>query len=197
MAKKYSETQLISEDLLKLWSPISKNVGIDRVFPYVSLGQEFYLTPVLGQPLKEELQHQIEDDNLTEANKALIIKIAPALAFWTSYLALRGLAYSFTQKGISLEKSENSQPISEKELGEYELNLKNQAEMFTEILIKYLCHCKDLYPLWRPEHPCLCDKYNEGEGSNEKTYHNLIYFPNKKGNDCGCGCNNDYWIAKK
>ena len=195
MAKKYSETLLISEDLLKLWSPISKNVGVDRIFPFVTLGQEYYLVPVLGQPLKEELQHQIFEDNLTEENKALIIKIAPALAFWTSYLALRGLAYSFTQKGISQEKSENSQPVSEKELGEFELNLKNQAEMYTELLIKYLCHCKDIYPLWRPEKPCLCDKYEEGEGSNERTFHDLVFFPNKVKNDCGCGCNS-HWIRK-
>ena len=195
MAKKYSETLLISEDLLKLWSPISKNVGVDRIFPFVTLGQEYYLVPVLGQPLKEELQHQIFEDSLNEENKALIIKIAPALAFWTSYLALRGLAYSFTQKGISQEKSENSQPVSEKELGEFELNLKNQAEMYTELLIKYLCHCKDIYPLWRPEKPCLCDKYEEGEGSNEREFHNLVYFPNKVKNDCGCGCDS-HWIRK-
>lgn len=195
MAKKYTETLLISEDLLKLWSPISKNVGVDRIFPFVTLSQEYYLVPVLGQPLKEELQHQVEDNDLSEENKALIIKIAPALAFWTSYLAIRGLAYSFTQKGISLEKSENSEPISEKQLAEYELNLKNQAEMYTELLIKYLCHCKDLYPLWRPEKPCLCDKYEDGEGSNERTFHDLVFYPNKITKSC-CGCNKDYWIKR-
>ena len=185
--KKLSETLLISEELLKLWSPISKNVGVDRIFPFVTLAQEYYIIPVIGQPLKEELQQQIADDSLSEENKALILKIAPSLAFWTSYLSIRGLAYSFTQKGISLEKSENSQPISEKELAEYELNLKNQGEMYTELLIKYLCHCSSLYPLWRPEKPCLCDKYEEGEGTNEREFHNLIYFPNKVRKSC-CGC---------
>jgi len=184
--KKLSETLLISEELLKLWSPISKNVGVDRIFPFVTLAQEYYIIPVIGQPLKEELQQQIADDSLTEENKALILKIAPSLAFWTSYLSIRGLAYSFTQKGISLEKSENSQPISEKELAEYELNLKNQGEMYTELLIKYLCHCSSLYPLWRPEKPCLCSKYEEGDGTNEREFHNLIYFPNNKKNTCGC-----------
>ena len=187
MAKKLSETLLISEELLKLWSPISKNVGVDRVYAYVSLAQEYFLVPVLGQPLKEALQQQIQDDSLTDENKALIIKIAPPLAFWTSYLAIRGLAYSFTQKGISLEKSENSEPISEKELAEFELKLKNQSEMFTELLIKYLCHCKDLYPLWRPNKPCLCDSYEDGEGSNEREFHNLVYFPNKVKKSC-CEC---------
>lgn len=187
--KKYGETLLISETLLKLHSPISKNVGVDRIYPFVTLAQEYYVVPVIGQPLKEELQHQIVDDTLTEANKALILKIAPSLAFWTSYLAVRGLAYSFTQKGILKEKSENSDPIEEKELAEYELSLKNQAEMYTELLIKYLCHCQELYPLWKPEKPCLCEKYEEGEGSNERTFHDLIFYPNKHKKKCG-GCKN-------
>lgn len=195
MAKKLSETLLISEELLKLWSPLSKNVGVDRVFPFVALAQEYYISDVIGQPLKEELQEQIDTDTLTEANKALILKIAPALSFYTCYLACRGLGYSFTQKSIVKEHSENSEALNEKELGEFILSLKNQSEMFTELLIKYLCHCKDLYPLWRPQSPCLCNKYEDGEGKNENEIHNLIYFPNKKKDGC-CYCNKSYWIHK-
>lgn len=187
MAKKLSETLLIDEYNLKLWSPISKNLSVDRIFPFVSLAQEFYLSDVLGLPLKEELQHQVEEDNLTPENKALMIKIFPVLGFWTSYLALRSIAYTSSQKSLVKEHSENSEALNEKELAEYLIQLKNNAEQFTEILIRYLCHCKDLYPLWRPSKPCLCDKYEEGEGSNEKTYHNLIYFPNKVKKSC-CGC---------
>ena len=63
MAKKLSEILLIDETNLKLWSPISKNVSVDRIFPFVTLAQEFYLSDVLGQPLKEELQQQVADDN--------------------------------------------------------------------------------------------------------------------------------------
>lgn len=187
MAKKLSETLLIDEENLKLWSPISKNVGVDRVFAYVSLAQEYYLVPVLGQPLKEELQRQIVDNQLTDANKALLIKIFPVIGFWTSYLALRSIAYSSTQKGLQKEKSENSVSLDHTEIAEYMLSLKEQAEQFTELLIKYLCRCKELYPLWRPQSPCLCDKYNDGEGSNEREFHNLVYFPNKVKDSC-CGC---------
>ena len=159
MAKKLGETLLISEELLKLYSPLSKNVGIDRIFPFVHLAQPYYITPIIGQPLLEELQEQIDNDSLTTENKALIIKIAMPLAMWTTYLAVRGLGYSFTQKGVTKEKSENSESLSEKEMGEYILSLKNQSEMASELLIKYLCHCKDLYPTWRPEKECNCNKY--------------------------------------
>lgn len=185
--KKLSETLLIDEYNLKLWSPISKNVSVDKVFPYVSLAQEFYLSDVLGLPLKEELQQQVEEDNLTPENKALMIKIFPVLGFWTSYLALRSIAYTSSQKSLVKEHSENSEALNDKEVSEYLLQLENNAQQFTEILIRYLCHCKDLYPLWRPSKPCLCDKYEIGEGKNEKDYKSLIYFPNKVRKSC-CGC---------
>lgn len=185
--KKLSETLLIDEYNLKLWSPISKNVSVDKVFPYVSLAQEFYLSDVLGLPLKEELQQQVEEDNLTPENKALMIKIFPVLGFWTSYLALRSIAYTSSQKSLVKEHSENSEALNDKEVSEYLLQLKNNAEQFTEILIRYLCHCKDLYPLWRPQKPCLCEKYEEGEGSNERTFHDLIFYPNKAKKSC-CQC---------
>lgn len=189
MANKLSEILLIDEANLKLWSPISKNVSVDKIFPFVTLAQEFYLTDILGLPLKEELQQQVADDDLSPENKALMIKIFPVLGFWTSYLALRSIAYTSSQKSLVKEHSENSEALNDIEVGEYLLQLKNNAEQFSEILIRYLCHCKELYPLWRPSKPCLCDKYEPGEGSNERTFHNLIYFPNQIKKDC-CGCKN-------
>lgn len=189
MAKKLGETLIISEELLKLYSPISKNVGVDRVFPYVHLAQPYYITPIVGQPLMEELQEQVDNNTLTTENKALILKIAMPLAMWTSYLAVRGLGYSFTQKGLTKEKSENSESVNEKEMGEYILSLKNQAEMATDLLIAYLCGCRDLYPLWRPSVECNCAKYDVGDGSNKNTLHNLIYFPKKAHNGCVCNQN--------
>ena len=197
MAKKLGETLIISEELLKLYSPISKNVGIDRIFPFVHLAQPYYIQPILGKPLLEELQEQVDNDTLTTENKALILKVAMPLAMWTTYLAVRGLGYSFTQKGVTKEKSENSESLSEKEMGEYILSLKNQAEMAQELLIAYLCGCRELYPLWRPSVECNCNKYEPTEGDNHNTFHNLVYFPNKLNNDCGCDCNGNYWIAKK
>jgi hypothetical protein len=184
--KKLGETLLISEELLKLYSPISKNVGIDRIFPFIHLAQPYYIQPILGRPLMEELQHQIEEDTLTEENKALVLKIAMPLAMWTTYLAVRGLGYSFTQKGVTKEKSENSDSLNEKEMAEYMLSLKNQAEMAQELLISYLCNCRDLYPLWKPQVECNCEKYMPTDGTNKVEYKTLIYFP-KKQSKCGCG----------
>ncbi len=193
--KKLGEVLIISEELLKLYSPISKNVGIDKIYPFVHLAQPYFIQPILGDALMYELQEQVLDDNLTEENKALIVKIAMPLAMWTTYLAVRGLGYSFTQKGVTKEKSENSESLNDKEMGQYILSLKNQAEMSTELLIKYLCKCKDLYPSWSPQDECECDKFiNNGTTHNQLK--DLVYFPTKRFRT-SCFCEDDFWTIPK
>ena len=193
--KKLGPVLIISEELLKLYSPLSRNVDVDKVYPFLHLAQEFYLEDILGIALLEELQSQVESGEITEENKALLLKVAPVLANYACYLAMRSLTYSVTDKSITLEKSENSQPISEKELGEYILSLKKLCEMHKEVLIKYLCRCALTYPLWRPHSDeCNCEKYIPTDGSADVDRAFTVYFPNKKK---GCDkCDRDVFIKK-
>lgn len=194
--KKFGDTLLISEELLKLFSPLSKNVSVDKVYPFIYLAQEYYIAPILGDALLFELQAQIDADELTDVNKALILKIAMPLSMYSTYLAMRSLTYSVTEKSLTKEKSENSETIDYKELGTFLEDIKNKAEMATELLIKFLCKCQDNYPLWRPSNECKCSDYlpTSGDTLNEKEY--TMFFPNKKTNGCN-GCNGDYWIKKR
>lgn len=187
--KKLNEVYLINEELLKQFSNMSRNVGIDKILPYINLSQPFYITPILGEPLVEELQEEIETNTLTELNKALILKIAPALALWTDFLSARSLAYTITAKGITREHSENSESLSKEEIGYYIGSIRESAEQATELLIKYLCKCRDNYPRWKPEKDCQCSKYiPESEGSAENHFKSVIYFPSGRPNKCNkCG----------
>lgn len=187
--KKLGETLLISEELLKLYSPLSKNISVDKVYPYLHLAQPYFIEPIIGDALMTELKEQVENDELTDLNKALLIKIAPVLANYATYLAMRSLTYSITEKGITRENSENSSTIDRNELGDYILNIKNLAEMHRELLIKFLCNCSDLYPLWRPENECNCNKYQPTDGDNKNELKFTVYFPKQK-NGCECSKNN-------
>ena len=193
--KKLGETLIISEELLKLYSPLSKNVDVDKVYPYLHLAQPYFVEPIIGDALLSELQSQIETGEITPENKALILKIAPVLAYYATYLAMRSLSYSVTEKGITKEVSENSSSIDRNELGDYILSIKQQAEMYAEVLIKYLCRCQLSYPLWRPETDCNCQKYNLQDGSAEVDKKFTVYFPNQNNDTCD-GCNRDVWIKK-
>ncbi|MBQ2169059.1 MAG: hypothetical protein II449_07390, partial [Prevotella sp.] len=114
---KYASILFISEKLLRDYSNISRNTPLDKVFPFVNLAQPFFIENILGDALSFELKEQIATETLTEANKALILKIAPALALWTDFLAARSLAWQVSAKGIVREHSENSESVNEKELG--------------------------------------------------------------------------------
>lgn len=190
--KKLNRTFLINEELLKLHSPISKNVSVDKLVPFLNLAQPYYIEPILGKALTNELITQIESNTLTTENKALIIELAPALSLWSTYLAVRALGYSFTEKGATKEHSENSESLNEKEMGQYILSIKNQAEMGQKLLIRYLCECQDLYPLWRPSTPCDCNEYfteSQSSGSTKQTLKFSIYLPYDTTRKKQCGCN--------
>lgn len=195
MSKKLGETIIISEELLKLYSPLSKNVDVDKVYPYLHLAQQYYLEDVLGIALLDELKAQVESGEITEENKALILKCAPVLANYATYLAMRSLTYSVTEKSLVKEHSENSESISRNELGDYILSLKDTCEMHKEVLIKYLCRCSLTYPLWRPLEDCDCQKYIPKDGSANVDRSFTVYFPNKKKGGCD-KCDRDVFIKK-
>lgn len=193
--KKLVPTMLISEEGLKLYAPLSANVPVDKIIPFVVLAEPFYIEPILGNGVCFELREQIENNTLTPENKALLLKIWPAEALWTQYLAIRSLAYSTTAKGITAEASENSRSLSADELGDFRLDLKNQAELAQKMLIKYLCECQDLYPLWKASEDCHCNDYDNGDGSAEVPKDDFqIYLPNKV--DKGCKTCNDSFVKK-
>lgn len=184
-----SDTFLINEEMLKLYSVMSRNVGIDKIVPFINLAQPMEIESILGDALSEELKLQINSDTLTELNKALLVKIAPALALWSDFYAMRSLAWTVTQKGVTKEKSENSEALNKEELAYFQESIRENAETATELLIKYLCKCQEEYPLWKPQDECICSKYNnENNGKVQKPVTSLIYFPNKPHNK-GCGCN--------
>lgn len=180
-----STTYIISEQLLKDNGNLSRNVGVDRVLPYLLLAQEYYFEPVLGTPLMTELKIQISTNTLTDANKALILKIAPALAMYTDYLAVRSMAYQINDKGVTKSSSENSEPVNEKELSYLIHQYRENADMSMELLVRYLCRCQESYPLWRPEKECDCARYlNESNGNADPDKGYLIYFPSGKRSKC-------------
>lgn len=183
--KSQPTTYIISEKLLKEYGNMSRNVGVDKVLPYLLLAQEYFFEPVLGTPLLTELKIQVSTDTLTEANKALILKIAPALALYTDYLAVRSMAYQVNEKGVTKSSSENSEPVNEKELSYLIHQYRENADMSMELLVRFLCRCQTEYPLWRPEKDCDCARYlNESNGNADPDKGYLIYFPSGKRSKC-------------
>ena len=178
------QTPLITETLFKQHSPVTSNTGIDEFVPYICIAQELHIDEVLGQPLMHELKEQVRQNALTPENSDLIVRIAPALAFYAVYQALPFHWAAIVNKGITIRESENSKGIDIKDLAQLRHWIKDDADVLRNQLIDFLCRCRDHYPLWCPKHPCCNDVLNEG--STRRGFDTGFHFARpKKG--CGCG----------
>lgn len=180
----YAPITLINEELLKLHSPITNATDITEFIPYLFIAQELYITPILGEPLMDELKTQIAENTLTPINGDLIVKIAPALSFFTVYQGLPFHWASIVNKGVTIRESENSKGVELNDISQLRRWIRDDAEIFTKMLIDFMCRCRNSYPLWRPSQDCCNDIINEG--STNDIFESGFYFP-KKDNGCGCG----------
>lgn len=181
----YIPTPLINEELLKLHSPITSEVDVTDFIPYLVIAQDLYIAPILGEPLINELRSQIENNDLSNHNSALIVKIAPVLAFYTVYQGLPFHWASIVNKGITIRESENSKSVDMNDLAQLRRWVKDDAERFTGLLIEFLCKCHANYPLWRPAEGFACCDDIIGEGSARHDFDSGFYFSHRKK---GCGC---------
>lgn len=176
------QVTLLSEELFKLNSPITKNTDITEFIPYIVHAQKLHIEPILGDLLMAELKLQIESDTLTPDNGALILKIAPCLSFYAVYQGLPFHWASIVNKGVTIRESENSKGVDVMDIAQLRRWVADDAQTFKSQLIDFLCKCRSNYPLWNPS-GCCDDRTNEG--SAEKKFESGFYFPSSR-NGCNC-----------
>lgn len=187
------EVLIISEELFKENSPVGTNVNLEDWAPYILLVQKMYLRKILGVPLLTELQAQIKAativpppaiNPITPDNRALLIEIAPALAFYTIYQGLPFQWAKIQNKGITALESENSKAITYEEVAKLQRKTLEDAERLAHDLIAYLCGCASKYPLWSPAPGYGCSDRGltccDGSPTYGKPYDTGIYIPRQK-----------------
>jgi hypothetical protein len=142
-------TVIINEDLFKKHSPITDNTILNEFLPYLSIAQELYIAPVLGDALMEELSAQTTANSLNVNNSRLILKIAPPLSFHAVYQALPFHWASIVNKGITIRESENSRGVDVRDIAQLRRWIKDDAEALMNQLIGFLNKYRNDYSLWR------------------------------------------------
>jgi len=168
----YTPTSLITEKLFRQHSPITGNTNISDFIPYLSIAQELYIAPILGTALLDQLKLQIEGNTLTASNSNLIVKMAPALAFFAVYQGLPFHWAAIVNKGITIRESENSKGININDVAQLRRWIRDDAEIFLNIFTDFLCSQKHEYPLWKPD-----KDYCRSCSNNTNTYNSGFYFP--------------------
>ena len=143
---------IINEKYLKEYSPIPLNYDLTELRNYIGVAEKIWVVPVLGQDLYDEIQSQVDENKLSDENSTLLTEggLWQYLAFAT---CLEGLAFiwaNFSEVGITLGKSDNSESVNLKDITYIEQNLRRQVEVLKDSLIKWLNSHLDSFPKYVP-----------------------------------------------
>jgi len=137
----------ITEQYLKDTSIIDENVDSKYLTVGILEAQDMHIHPVLGTKFYNSLQAEIEASSVTSANDTLITDfIAPALKYWSLNEMIDSLVFKFRNKSISTASSDNSQPITDREVVRLKGLMKDKAQWYTQRLINHLCENATTYP---------------------------------------------------
>lgn len=143
---------IINEKYLKEYSPIPLNYDLSEIRNYIGVAEKIWVVPVLGQDLYDEIQSQVDENKLSDENSTLLTEggLWQYLAFAT---CLEGLAFiwaNFSEVGITLGKSDNSESVNLKDITYIEQNLRRQVEVLKDSLIKWLNSHLESFPKYVP-----------------------------------------------
>lgn len=157
MAQTVKPFSIINEAYFKAYSPIPENYDITELVPFFTVAEELWVKPVLGIALYEEILQQVIDNDVTELNSTLLLKVYPYLSFAICLEALPFVGYHFSQVGVTKGKSENSDSVSINDMNFISKTLRNQVELMKKYLKAFLDENAELFPKYRPSsEPCDC-----------------------------------------
>lgn len=145
---------IINEAYFKAYCPVPMNFNMEEIYPFFHVAEELWLIDVLGIALYNELLQQVNENNVTELNSTLLLKVYPYLSFAICFEALPFIGYHFSEVGVTKGKSENSDSVSINDMNYISNTLRTQVELLKRYLKKFLDDNAELYPLYTPTSGC-------------------------------------------
>ena len=142
-----TQSIFITTKYIKDNSPILGYVNDDELRPFILPTQDMNLERVLGTHLYKRLKEGVILNNLNSNENILMRQyIQPALLYWVMYQYILWSNYKFTNKAISKQNSDNSNPSDMVEVNYLKSNLSDWAEYYSQRLTNYLKDNFALFP---------------------------------------------------
>lgn len=144
----------MDKSYLAEYSLLPNNYNIDEIWNFVALTETLHIEPIIGTELYNELLDQVEHNNVTPENASLLLQIYPFEGLALMEVAMPYIAYHFTEVGITIGKSDNSEGVSTKDIDYITNYVKSQMSPLKKKLIDFLTRNKDVYPLYQVTDKC-------------------------------------------
>jgi hypothetical protein len=136
----------VTETYLKNNTPITKNVDVKDVTPYIRPASDMRVQSILGSYFYEYLLTEYNAQNLSTDEETLVEKIQPVVAWRAAENAAFGLSYQLKNKGIQSQFGDYSQNVTQSEVAFVMDHYGQMAAFFEKRLTNYLLENKDLFP---------------------------------------------------
>jgi hypothetical protein len=142
---------LISENILKTYTPISESVQSDELRFSILQAQTIFLQESLGTNLFEQMLYLVESGQINDPSKTvyknlLDVYIQPTLITYAYYLAIDNFYVKFVSVGMVSNHSEQGDKIDHRTFQYLKSDSKQQAEFNDNLLRRHLIFRSGLYP---------------------------------------------------
>jgi hypothetical protein len=138
----------ITESYLKTNTPITANVDVNDVTPYIATQAALRVQPILGTTFYNYLLTQYNAQALLPDEVDLVEFIQPVIAWRSAEDAVFGLTYQLKNKGLQTQSGDFSASVSRSEVAFGMEHYAQKASFFEQRLIRWLLANRNLFPIF-------------------------------------------------
>lgn len=138
----------VTDNYLKTKMPITRNVASHDISLFVEQAGLSFVQPILGRYFYNDLLTKYNAQTLSADETILVEKMQPAIGWRTTYDCVIALTYQLKNKGLQKQSGDDSESVEMAEVGFVGSHYVQKAELFENILRKYIKKNKDLFPVY-------------------------------------------------
>jgi hypothetical protein len=179
----------ITTKYIKDNTPVLGYVNDDELRTFIRPAQDVYISRVLGTNLYDTLENNIINNTLTADQVDLLrTYIQPALQYWVIYEYILWSNYKFTNKAVSKQNSDNSNPSDLREVNYLKDSIRNWAEYYNQLTTNFLKDNPSRFPEYLAGGTGFQHKFPKGDN-----YFWGMFVPRQRGALCPAPTRWDNW----
>jgi hypothetical protein len=141
----------ITESYLKRETPITANVDVNDLIPFIKTASDFAVQPILGTYFYDYLLAKYNAETLTTLEQTLVGYIKPIVAWQTCSDGVVGLSRQLKNKGLQSQNGDYSNSSDLKEIAFYLDHYDQKKTFYVNRLVTYLTRNSKLFPEFESE----------------------------------------------
>ena len=170
-----NQIYFVTENYLKVNTPINANVDIKEVLPLVKGAADMFTQHTLGSYFYNDLLVKYNAQTLSTDEQVLVALMQPSIAWRACADAVIELSFQLKNKGIQTQSGDFSASGESKMVQFMNRHYSQKAEFYEQEMWKYLIKNKALYPEFTSSLNHNSNLLNTCSG-NESKFNSQIFF---------------------